>query len=254
MSEDNNNYYLKYLKYKKKYLDLIGGKKKHRSFLIPKSSNSSYISPIVPILTLSPKPNSFLVPTPLTSFLTAKPQLRTISPISGLVTSPGLVSSTGLVTSPGLVSSTGLVTSPGLVSSTGLVSGTGLITRPILPFVNIFSSNNYNEFDGAFDTVNKKFDRNVFSTIFNLKVNNQEKTYSGKKIIDFTSEKEKIEQQLKINGLFTDNTYNSFEMLMTKLVNQNLHIFTVLGYQRQLELQKLIKNYIVLDTIIKTLQ
>jgi len=43
-------------------------------------------------------------------------------------------------------------------------------------------------------------------------------------------------------------------MLMTKLVNQNLHIFTVLGYQRQLELQKLIKNYIVLDTIIKTLQ
>ena len=265
MSEDNNNYYLKYLKYKKKYLDLVGGKK-HRTHrnnynsretsFIPISGNSGLItnntnsSPIIPILTLSPSSS----PTNIPNMIVSGPSVIATTPSIFVPTQrPTVVQKSTFIpaltprtSSPTLVSSL----SPAIVS-TGI--GSILSTATVGPIgskiVTITSQSNYSEFDTAFDTINKIFNRSEFLNKFNLYYNSYPiKTYKGRSVNDFLQEKNTLESTLR-NLNIISSTGNSFNAMMTNLVN--LRIPNPL---EQLDLQNLIKKYVVLETIIGILQ
>ncbi len=241
MSKDNNkNYYLKYLKYKKRYLDLVDQKKKS-SIFVNTSGNSGLInnsllsprtSPIIPLLSLSPSssPNIFLPP-------------RIVS-----VTQPTMISSkpTFVPSKPTFVpSNTSFVP-----SNTSFVPITALTPNNYNPIQPILTTSNYNDFDTAFDIVNKTFLRNEFLNKFNLYYNNYPvKTFKGKTVDHYIQEKSLVENTLRENGILLTFSTNSYDIMMNRLLNMKLS-----DVYKQLQLQNLIKNFIVLETIINILQ
>lgn len=267
MSEENNIYYLKYLKYKKKYLDLVGGKK-HKSghshhhhssrhgsnpTFIPTSANSGYFfngpqnmgltsSPIIPILTVSPSSSP--------TFITSKPNIvssgtNTFVPIPSL-TPNTVVSSRS--SSPNLLLRPASPTF-GLASSIGLASPSIGLLGPSI--VRIGATNDYSEFDTAFDTVNKRFSRDEFLIKFNLNYKTYPvKSYKNKTINEFIQEKNNIETTLRNKNIINSGiAIMTYDILMTNLVN-----LRVPNVYEQLDLQNLIKKYIVIDQIINILQ
>ena len=173
------NYYNKYLKYKKKYLDL------ERKYHTHRHMHRHHLQPIGPLTSVIPL---FNPPSPII--------VRPASPIIVRPSSP-------------------------------------IIVRPFSPF-----TNDYNEFDPAFDFINNRFDRNIFLKIFNLSYNFINKTYKGNTLSDMLRDKKIIETKLIELNIFTLNKYNSFELLINKISSLN--------YQ----LQDYIKKYVILNEMI----
>jgi len=193
MTEDIN-YYNKYLKYKKKYLDLERKYHKHEHRHGHRHRHH-FINPFIQTLPIG---------VPIISSPILSSPIRPASPI--LVSSPNL---------------------PILVSS------------PIRANLPIFRFNEYREFDPAFDFINSRFDRDLFVKIFKRSYNEINKSYEGITLPDILRDRQIIEAKLIEENIFTPNTYNSFELLMSKIA------YKYLNYQSQL--QDYIKKYVVLN-------
>ena len=192
MAEDIN-YYNKYLKYKKKYLDLEKKYHKHRhGHGHGHGHRHHFVNPFIQTLPLG----------------------------APIISSP-------IISSPILVGSPIRPVSPILVGS------------PIRPNLPLFRFNEYGEFDPAFDFINKRFDRNMFVKIFEISHNKINKSYKGITLPDILRDRQILESTLIEENIFTLNTYNSFELLMSKIA------YKYLNYQ--LRLQDYIKKYVILN-------
>ena len=280
----DNNYYLKYLKYKKKYSELskkYGHKSRSRSnsTFLPMSGNSgllvqnsglnaqSLISP------LSPSPvNLVQVPTIVTISPPSSPRQAGVfssGPSYGSSTSgPSYGSSTSIVSSLLSPSTSSYVSS--YVDPT--ISPTGpryLRTRTIGPsFLEprpsyLTSSNGplssttvkttYDEFSDVIDLIKRTFTSDEFLRKFNLNYKDYPvKTYNNRRIEDYIFEKNQIENTLLNANILSKIGGNTLGEMMQRLLNK---VHTVpISVHEQYELQNLIKSYVILDSIIDKLR
>ena len=217
---NNNSYYYKYLKYKKKYLELLEGGK-HHGHHRHRHSHRHHKNIQPNSLSLNNMPVIF-------------------GPTQSLYPIPIMSPS-----SPLLVSSPRLIQSPRLIPTPLLIQSPRLIQRPIISGTQLFSNiDNYNEFDSAFDFSNKKFDKNTFVKIFNSIYTIGSKIYKGKNIINIQREKDLLVAYFISENVWTMNINNTFEILMNKL--QYKLFYTP---NQIIDLQDKIKKYIVLDEL-----
>ena len=238
MSNNNDSYYYKYLKYKKKYLELLEGGSPHRHNKHNKHNKhqSLYPKPIFVPKISSPRriitsPPRRIIPSP-PRIISSPP--RIISSPPRIIPSPPrrIITSPRLIISPPrrIISQPLIITSPQIISSPVIFSNK--------------TDDNYNEFNSAFNFFNKKFDKDTFINIFNSNYIIGSKNYKGKYIVDIQREKELLISYFISEKIWTINIINTFEILMNKL-----QIKLFLSPDQRIDFQEKIKKYIVLNEL-----
>ena len=229
MSNDNNNYYYyKYLKYKKKYLELLeGGSRNRKHGRRHNHGHGRHHNHFNKQLNSFPLNNMPLLMAP-NQALYARP----------IITSPRIITRP-IITSPRIITSP-IITSPRIITSP-------IITSPIILGTQIFSNkigDDYNEFNLAFDFFNRKFNKDTFIKIINSTYIIGSKNYKGKNIIDIQREKDLLVSYFISENVWTMNIINTFEILMSKL--QYKIFYTP---NQRIDFQEKIKKYIILDEL-----